>query len=380
LARGLAALLLLALAACGRADPVPPPVSGPAGLADVEFFTREGCPHCAKAAEWLAGLRRERPSLTVRVHPVLEDREALARLHELAAAAGAQAGTPALYAGGRLVVGWQGDATARRVLAALDEAARGPPEAEAADETLDVPVVGTVHLRDLGLPALTAVLGLLDGFNPCAMWVLVFLLSILVNLRSRAKMLAVAGTFVLVSGLVYFTFMAAWLHLHRWIGLYRAVQVALAFVAILVGLLNVKDFFWFHRGITLSIPEGAKPGIYERARRIVRAENAGAALAGVVALAVMVNFVELLCTAGLPAVYTNILAQHDLPLWQHYGYLLLYQVFYMLDDSLLLLVAVVTLSRRRLQERQGRVLKLVSGIVMLLLGLLLLFHPEVLAG
>jgi cytochrome c biogenesis protein CcdA len=316
----------------------------------------------------------------VKVHPLLEDPDALARLRALADAAGVQAGTPALYAGGELIVGWKGDATARRVLAALDRPAEVAPASEPEERTLEVPIVGTVNLKDLGLPALTVLLGLLDGFNPCAMWVLVFLLSILVNLKSRSKMLAVAGTFVLVSGLVYFTFMAAWLHLHRWIGLYRAVQVALALLAIFVGLVNVKDFFWFHRGITLSIPEGAKPGIYERARRIVRAENAGAALAGVVALAVMVNFVELLCTAGLPAVYTNILAQHDLPLWQHYGYLLLYQVFYMLDDSLLLLIAVITLSRRRLQERQGRVLKLVSGMVMLLLGLLLLFRPEVLAG
>jgi cytochrome c biogenesis protein CcdA len=373
-------VLLCALAACGRADPALPKAPGPPGLADVEFFTREGCPYCAKAAVWLAGLQKDRPTLTVKVHPLLEDPDALARLRALADAAGVQAGTPALYAGGELIVGWKGDATARRVLAALDRPAEVAPASEPEERTLEVPIVGTVNLKDLGLPALTVLLGLLDGFNPCAMWVLVFLLSILVNLKSRSKMLAVAGTFVLVSGLVYFTFMAAWLHLHRWIGLYRAVQVALALLAIFVGLVNVKDFFWFHRGITLSIPEGAKPGIYERARRIVRAENAGAALAGVVALAVMVNFVELLCTAGLPAVYTNILAQHDLPLWQHYGYLLLYQVFYMLDDSLLLLIAVITLSRRRLQERQGRVLKLVSGMVMLLLGLLLLFRPEVLAG
>jgi glutaredoxin len=376
------ALVLLGLVlvgGCGSGEP-PPAGPSPAGLADVELFTRAGCPHCAKAAAWLEELRRQRPDLTLKVHAVLDDAAALQRLHALVRATGTpQAGTPAIYLRGRLLVGWYGDETARRVLALLDAPADGPAPTEPR-ETLDLPFVGRVDLHALGLPLLTVVLGLVDGFNPCAMWVLVFLLTILVNLKSRSKMLAVAGTFVLVSGAVYFLFMAAWLHLHLWIGLYRGVQVALALVALFVGAVNVKDFFAFHRGITLSIPESAKPGIYERARRIVRAENAGAALAGVVVLALMVNLVELLCTAGLPAVYTHILAQHRLPLWEHYGYLLLYQVFYMLDDALLLLVAVVTLSRRGLQERSGRVLKLVSGMVMLALGLLMLFWPEALAG
>jgi glutaredoxin len=352
-------------------------------VADVEVFVRKGCPHCARASAWLAELRRERPEVSVLVVDVLEDAEGLERLERLVDATHTpQAGTPAFYVGGELVVGWQGDPTARRVRALLGAAAaRAPraPEAEEVGESLDLPLLGTVRLDDLGLPALTVVLGLVDGFNPCAMWVLVFLLSILVNLKSRAKMLAVAGTFVAVSGLVYFTFMAAWLHLHRWIGFYRGVQVALGLLALLVGVLNVKDFFAFHRGITLGIPEAAKPGIYERVRRILRAPTTLAALAGVVVLAFMVNLVELLCTAGLPAVYTNILARHDLTLVQHYGYLALYQLFYMLDDSLLLLVAVVTLSRGRLQERGGRVLKLVSGLVMVLLALLLLFWPQALA-
>jgi uncharacterized membrane protein HdeD (DUF308 family) len=111
---------------------------------------------------------------------------------------------------------------------------------------------------------------------------------------------------------------------------------------------------------------------------VLRAENMAGAMAGIVVLAFLVNTVELLCTAGLPAVYTGVLARHDLSGFAHYAYLALYQVCYMLDDSLMLLVAVVTLSRRRLQERQGRWLKLVSGTVMLALGVVLLAKPELL--
>ncbi len=381
----LGALLLALLPACGRPAPSPARRLAPAALAQLEFFTRSGCPHCAGAADWIETLRKERPALTLVVHRVLEEPAARERLLALADARGvAPAGTPAFYAGGELVVGWKGQETGRRVLALLDRAAAPAgapaPSAPSLDERLDVPLVGRVRLRDLGLPALTVVLGLVDGLNPCAMWVLVFLLSILVNLKSRARMLLVAGTFVVVSGLVYFTFMAAWLHLHRWIGLYRGVQLALGLLAVGVGAIHVKDFFAFHRGVTLSIPESAKPGLYGRMRRIVQAPGPAAALGSVIALAVVVNFVELLCTAGLPAVYTGILASHDLSLLEHYGYLALYQLFYMLDDAALLLVAVLTLSRARLQERGGRILKLVSGLVMLGLGLLLLLRPEWLSG
>jgi hypothetical protein len=126
----------------------------------------------------------------------------------------------------------------------------------------------------------------------------------------------------------------------------------------------------------LSIPEAAKPGIYARVNRIVRAQSLAGAMAGVVVLAFLVNAVEILCTAGLPAVYTQVLASHDLPRWQYYGYLGLYQVSYMLDDAAMLAIAIATLSRRRLQERSGRILKLVSGLVMIALGFALAFRPE----
>lgn len=212
------------------------------------------------------------------------------------------------------------------------------------------------------------------------MWVLLFLLSLLVNLRDRAKMFVIGGTFVVVSGLVYFAFMAAWLNLFQLIGFSRATQFVLGGVAALIGMVNIKDFFAFGRGVSLSIPEAAKPGIYARTRRVVQAENLVGALAGVIVLAVLVNMIELLCTAGLPAMYTRILTLRELPWWTYYGYLGLYNVAYMFDDSLMLLISVATLSRRKLQEREGRWLKLVSGVLMVGLGVVLIVNPGWLVG
>jgi hypothetical protein len=138
----------------------------------------------------------------------------------------------------------------------------------------------------------------------------------------------------------------------------------------------VKDFFALHHGITLSIPESAKPGLYARVRSILQAEHLAVAMAGIVVLAGLVNLVELLCTAGFPALYTQILTLQQMSSWEYYGYLGLYNLAYIFDDSLMVTIAVVTLSRRKLQERAGRWLKLVSGIVMAGLGGLLLMKPD----
>lgn len=253
-----------------------------------------------------------------------------------------------------------------------DDAAPLPPEA------MDVPLFGQLSPRNLGMPAFTILVGLVDGFNPCAMWVLLFLLSLLVNLKSRAKILAVAGTFVVISGVAYFAFMAAWLNVFLLIGYLRPAQIVLGALAVFVGAVHVKDFFAFKKGFSLSIPEAAKPRIYERVRKIVMAENLWGAVIGAIVLAVLVNVIELLCTAGLPAMYTQILSLQNYPPWKNYAMLGLYNLAYMFDDSLMVGIVVITLGKRRLEERGGRWLKLISGALILLLGLVMIFKPELL--
>ena len=315
--------------------------------------------------------------LRIAIYDVAEDSAARQRLATLAAERGiANIGVPTFLIGTELIVGFlSAETTGTEIRARLDQRAQGavPP---AAVESIQTKWFGELRVRDLGLPLFTIVIGLLDGFNPCAMWVLLFLLSLLVNLRDRLKMALIAGTFVAVSGLAYFAFMAAWLNMFLLIGLSRPIQIGFGGIALLVGAVNVKDFFALRHGISLSIPESAKPGLYARIRRILQADNLAAALAGIVILAGLVNLIELLCTAGFPALYTQILTLHQMPAWEYYSYLGLYNLAYIFDDSLMVTIAVVTLSRRKLQERAGRWLKLTSGLVMVGLSAVLLLQPE----
>jgi len=215
-------------------------------------------------------------------------------------------------------------------------------------------------------------MGLMDGFNPCSMWVLILMISLLAPMQDRMRMFAVAGAFIAVEGIAYFVFMAAWLNLFLIIGLSRLSQIIIAGIAILAGAINLKDFWAYGWGVSLSIPESAKPGIYARIRAILQAESLRGAMIGAVVLALLVQIVEFLCTSGFPALYTRILTMQQLDGASYYGYLLLYNLAYMLDDAVVLGIGIITLSQRRLQEKEGRWLKLISGLVMVGLGLYLL--------
>lgn len=347
---------------------------------DLEVFVRTGCPHCEAAKEFLNELQRERPSLRITIYDVAEDSAARHRLATLVAERGmTSVGVPTFLIGTELIVGFlSADTTGAELRARLDQLAGGTTPHQAA-EGIQTRWFGELRVRDLGLPLFTVAIGLLDGFNPCSMWVLLFMLSLLASFANRMKMLLIAGTFVAVEGLAYFAFMAAWLNLFMFIGISRITELILGGIGVLAGAVNIKDFWAFRRGISLSIPDAAKPGLYVRIRRILQAENMTAALLGTVLFAVLVQAVELLCTAGLPALYTRILTLQQLDRPVYYGYLALYNVAYMLDDVIVLAIGVITISRYRLQEREGRWLKLISGIVMAGLGIVLLLKPDWLA-
>lgn len=372
--RGLSACLFL-FAVSGWTSALaggPPP--------DLEVFVRTGCPHCEAAKEFLNELQRERPSLRITIYDVAEDSAARHRLATLVAEREmTSVGVPTFVIGTELIVGFlSADTTGAELRARLDQLAGGTTPHRAA-EGIQTRWFGELRVRDLGLPLFTVAIGLLDGFNPCSMWVLLFMLSLLASFANRMKMLLIAGTFVAVEGLAYFAFMAAWLNLFMFIGVSRITELILGGIGVLAGAVNIKDFWAFRRGISLSIPDAAKPGLYVRIRRILQAENMTAALLGTVLLAVLVQAVELLCTAGLPALYTRILTLQQLDRLVYYGYLALYNVAYMLDDVIVLAIGVITISRYRLQEREGRWLKLISGIVMAGLGIVLLLKPDWLA-
>lgn len=191
-------------------------------------------------------------------------------------------------------------------------------------------------------------------------------------------MMLVGGLFVLISGLVYFIFMTAWLNVFLWAGELKAITLIAGLVAMGIALINIKDYFWFKQGVSLSIPEKAKPGLYQRMRNLVRAGSLPAMLAGTAVLAVAANTYELLCTSGFPMVYTRMLTLEELSPGAYYAYLAAYNLIYILPLLAIVLVFSLKFGTRKLSEEEGRVLKLLSGVMMFSLGAVLVFAPDLL--
>jgi hypothetical protein len=381
--------LLLCLYATGFAYADAPWVThGGDGQPKIQFyfFWSLTCPHCAEAHPHITALPDERPWLQVDERELSRNAENARQFEAVIqqSGAGEQAGVPAFLFCGELHFGWDSPAGMGMLLKERLDACHARLQAgeplvatrQARSERIAIPFLGSVDASTLSLPALTLILAGLDAFNPCAFFVLLFLLSMMAHQKSRRRMLLIGGVFVTISGLMYFAFMAAWLNVFQLFGHLGWVTLAAGALAVFVGVVNVKDFFWFEKGLSLSIPESKKPDLFRRARAILNAENLPAMLAATIFLAIAANFYELLCTAGFPMVYTRLLTLAELSAGGRYAWLAIYNLIYVLPLAAIVVVFARTLGARKLTEREGRLLKLMSGLMMLGLGTLLLFAPE----
>jgi hypothetical protein len=352
------------------------------------FFWSRRCPHCRQARPYVESLPEKHPwirlhSLELADHP--ENRQRFLDLSLLLDTP--PKSVPTFMWCGKSHTGYASDqSTGQYLLDALAECYRAhygeappgilPVVGPATDLHIETPWLGKLDATQYSLPVLTVVLGALDAFNPCAFFVLLFLLSLLVNTRSRGRMALVGGVFVLTSGLVYFAFMAAWLNLFHLLSGIGVVTTAAGLLAVVFGLLNIKSYYLPQAGNSLGISNRHREQIFERVRRLLNAQHLPTLLLGTLLLALAANSYELLCTLGLPMVFTRILTLEQLPMLHYYGYLALYNLVYVTPLAIIVGLFAATMGRRKLSNSEGRFLKLLSGHMMAGLGLLLLFTPD----
>lgn len=246
---------------------------------------------------------------------------------------------------------------------------------------IKLPFFGSISeekLSQLSLPVLAVVLGSVDGFNPCSFFVLIVLLNLLLYAGSRRRIALIGGIFIFFSGFIYFLFMSALLNVFVLTTRIAIITVIAGIIAIFLGSLNVKDFLFFRRGISASIPDSKKPKLYQRMRNLLKATTLPSVIIGTIVLAISANTYELFCTLGFPMVFTRALTLHNLPVMEYYFYLLLYNVAYIIPLLVIVTIFAVTLGRKKLTQTHGRFLKLISGSLMLSLGTVLLVDPSLL--
>lgn len=355
---------------------------------DVFLFVSNTCPHCAELEKYL-GTIEEEYDLNLNIFVVNNNKENQELFQEMASEYGISVNAvPTMFIDKYHFVGFA-QYMKEDILSVIEEVRqiKNPNYDFTAEETnntevsktpFKLPIIGNVDLSTISLPLLTIILGFLDGFNPCAFFVLLFLLSMLVYAKNKKRMLIIGLTFVFFSGLIYFLFMSAWLNFFMVTKSIAIITTIAGLVAIVIGIINIKDFFAFKKGVSLSISDKHRNNLIERMRGLLKAESLPSMLFGTIALAIAANMYELLCTAGFPMVFTKILVLNELNQLSYYLYLLFYNIIYVIPLLTIVLVLTFTLGEKKLTKSQGEALKLMSGMMMFCLGALLVFAPALL--
>jgi len=344
---------------------------------EVHFFYLPGCSHCEEQEPFNEKLESEYPSINITRHDATTP-AGIALLHQMLEDLGVQDEPefPITIFGNQVFGGWESeDTTGRAIEEALKKCLAGncpPPTSGEPKHKIKLPFIGEIVLSDYSLPALAIILGLVDGFNPCAMWVLVYLISIVATLRDRKRIWLICGSFVLASGILYFLFMTAWLNAFLLIGYVKAVTIVVGLVALGGGTLQVREVIKTKGAVVCEVTgEESRTKTMTKVQKIVSSPLTWGILGGIIALAFTVNAVEFVCSAAIPAVFTQVLSLSNLSTFQYYAYILLYDVFFMLDDLIIFGTAAFALTSR-LGDRYAKYSRPVGATILIILGVLLL--------
>lgn len=242
--------------------------------------------------------------------------------------------------------------------------------------SFNIPIIGEVNTKTLTIPMIAVVMGFIDGFNPCAMWILLFLITMLISMKDRKKMWILGSTFLITSALIYFLIMLAWLNVAVLITKVNIIRSVIGFIAIIGGLYNIITTFKTSENGCNATDKKDRKKIMERIKNFTSEKSIWLSLIGVIALAISVNLIELACSAGLPVMFTQILVINDLSKIEYFIYIMVYIFFFLIDDLLIFIIAVSTMKVSGISVKYGKISKIVGGIILLLIGILLLLKPE----
>ena len=403
------------------------PVSAKADekVINIHLFYGNGCPHCAAEEEFLSDYLKDRTDVKLYKYEIWYDSHNQELLSKVQKEMGTtnKNGVPFTVIGKKTIVGYADGVTDEQIKDAINyylnndyrdyageitgkvkktevkedttkdesktedkkenkiEKADDTKDSDQTDENVTVPVLGKINAKKVSLPILAVVLGFVDGFNPCAMWILIFLITMLFNMKDRKKMWILGLTFILTSGIVYLMFMLAWLNLATFISKIAFIRLLIAVIALVVGLINVYKYIDALKkkdeGCDVVDKKDRKK-IMEKIISITHEKKFIIALLGVMVLAASVNIIELMCSIGIPLLFTQILAMNNLSTFGYMIYMFIYIFFFLIDDIVIFVISMVTLKVTGLSTKYTKYSHLVGGIIMLIIGLLLIIKPELL--
>ena len=366
---------------------------------NIYVFHNYNCPHCHDALEYLNELIKEDTSINVYEFELLKDNHALNRTKYLEICNLLKINVrsvPLIIIGNDYYIGFSNSKkeeinkaidfykkndykdTVGIALEIVDD--NNNPIIKQNDENKEYSVdtiFGKINLKDLSLPIISIIIGLVDGFNPCAMWILLFLITMLFNMKNKRKMWILGITFIGTSGFIYFAFMMAWINIGDYLNSVHTFQVIIGIFASIFGTYNIYKFYKERQNDGCNVIKKEKRKfVFNNIKKIVENKSFVLAIIGIMFLAILVNLVELLCSLGLPVMYTEILTINQLGESEYIRYVLLYILFFLIDDIIVFVISMITLKSTAISTKYNKYSHLIGGIIMLLIGILIIFKPE----
>ena len=351
----------------------------------IHFFYLPTCPHCAEQKPIIENLIQEMPDVNFIYHDASSS-EGSALFYKMSTEAGldtSRLGVPTTFVGKHPLVGVHSKEQIKEAIQECKETCSTnganitSQEMKTGFTDFELPFLGRTDLTKWSIPTLAIVLGLIDGFNPCAMWVLVYLIGLLIGVADKRKIWLIVGSFVFASGALYFLFMTAWLNIFLLVGYIKILTLIIGLVALGGGIISLKDYFT-KKALTCEVgDEKSHEKTMSKIQDIISQPISWAIIGSIIILAFIVNSVEFVCSSAIPAVFTQTLALSGLSTLQHYLYILLYTFFFMLDDLIIFGLAAFAINST-IGDKYAKYCKLIGGIILTILGAIMVFAPHLL--
>lgn len=361
------------------------------------LFYGDGCPHCADEEEFLEEYLSKNKNIKLYKYEVWYSSENQSKLAEVQNILNyKKSGVPYLVIGNSALVGFGKNSSEERIkntinyyletkfedkvgiyLGIVEKTEEEIPDNPYDDESVDIPIIGNKDATEVPLLLSAILIGLVDGVNPCAMWILLFLISMLLGMTNKKRMWILGITFLVSSASVYFLFLVSWLNLAIFLNKIIYIRIAISLMAVTFGSYTLIKFLFGKKDDGCEVVDtNNRKRIINSIKKIVKEKSFFLALSGIVALAIAVNIIELLCSLGLPVTFTQILSINEVPKTGQMLYSILYVLFFLLDDIIIFVIAMKTLEIKAISNKLGKYSHLIGGIIMLLIGILMLYKPE----
>lgn len=346
------------------------------GKVNIYFFHKTSCPHCKKEGKLLDSLEQKYENINIYRFEVSGDSQNAKYLDEVKKLFDeTSGGVPYTVIGTETFLGYNsyvGEKLEKTIQNYLDI----KKETEQEKATFNLPIIGKTDAKEVSIPFVAILLGVIDGFNPCAMWVLLFLINMFIDMKDKKKMFILGYAFLFTSALVYFLSMLG-ISVVLNVTAVKQIQILIALVALVAGVLNIRTYIKTRNDTGCHVVDDKKrKKMVKRVIKITKQESMLLALIGVIALAASVNLVELACSLGFPAIFSEILALNNVTGPLRILYLIIYVFFYMIDDLIVFTIAVSTFTIAAKSTKYTKYVNLIAGIIMILIGTLLIFKPE----